>query len=410
MQPLPLNFPQDCLPERRLLSQLLPFAGAGGSGAQSVSYRTYADSLNPPILHRKELMLPADHPRRTEYEALTCAAQAVGLFDEPRRIGYRRQWLALVREQGYRIEGHALVPLGNDETNLTSVDDPTPVHAAWQASRQLTALVRYGFSAPVQSLARYGLLDGRYRFFDYGCGRGDDVRGLTENGLTAAGWDPYHAPDNPIRAADIVNLGFVIEQLFQIAETLNRWTIAGFDLVRSRTPPDLDDACGRFLTFRQLIACGETQAQTGLANLPIQPESYNAVLELAEQVLDPVIDYFGMIRLTYGFCSPQLAKQIPGRIDPKLDQHAAHERNRLGQPICGRLGAAVDFLVEDENMLEVAQWVAANTPFDRLYVYGEDLPIHVSYGPNHDRQIVRMTPGRSGRLVPRVVLREDLLG
>ena len=32
--------------------------------------------------------------------------------------------------------------------------------------------------------------------------------------------------------------------------------------------PDLDDPCGRFLTFRQLIACGETQPQTGLANLP----------------------------------------------------------------------------------------------------------------------------------------------
>ena len=32
MQPLPLNFPQDFLPERRLLSRLLPFAGAGGSG------------------------------------------------------------------------------------------------------------------------------------------------------------------------------------------------------------------------------------------------------------------------------------------------------------------------------------------------------------------------------------------
>jgi len=32
MQPLPLNFPQDFLSERRLLSQLLPFAAAGGSG------------------------------------------------------------------------------------------------------------------------------------------------------------------------------------------------------------------------------------------------------------------------------------------------------------------------------------------------------------------------------------------
>src|SRR5262245_3037675 len=36
-----------------------------------VSYRTYEDSLTPPILHRKELMLPQEHPRRAEFEALT---------------------------------------------------------------------------------------------------------------------------------------------------------------------------------------------------------------------------------------------------------------------------------------------------------------------------------------------------
>lgn len=91
------------------------------------------------------------------------------------------------------------------------------------------------------------------------------------------------------------------------------------------------------------------------------------------------------------------------RIDPKLDQHAAHEFNRLGKPICPRLGAAVDFLVQDENMLEVAQWVAANTSFDRLYFYGNDRPIHVSYGPEHKRQVVAMVSGKDGRLIPRVL-------
>ena len=183
----------------------------------------------------------------------------------------------------------------------------------------------------------------------------------------------------------------------------HRWSIDGFALVRPQTIPDLDDPCGRFLTFRQMIECGETQARTGLANAPMQPESYTALVDLAEHVLDQVIDYFGMIRLTYGFCSPQLAKEIPGRIDPKLDQHAAHEKNRLGTPICSRLGAAVDFIVDDENMQEVAQWVVTNTPFDRLYFYGEDKPIHISYGPNQDRQVVRMILGNSGRLVPRIV-------
>jgi hypothetical protein len=173
--------------------------------------------------------------------------------------------------------------------------------------------------------------------------------------------------------------------------------------------PSLDDSCGRFLTFRDLIECGETQALTGLANLPKQAESWNALLDLAVHVLDPVIDWFGMIQLTYGFCSPELARKISRRIDPKLDQHAACELNRLGRPVCSRQGAAVDFLVEDESMLAVAQWIAANTPFDRLYFYGDDRPIHVSFGPDHRRQIVQMEAGRSGRLVPRVTSAEELL-
>jgi DNA phosphorothioation-associated putative methyltransferase len=767
----------------------------------TVSYRTYADSLNPPILHRKELLLQPDDPRREAYVELTSTAESIGLFDDPRRIGYQRQWLALIREKGYRIEGHSLVPIGNDESEAEGGVDLAPLHAGWGASRHLTALVRYGFSAPVQSLARYGFLDGRYQLFDYGCGRGDDVRGLTENGLLAAGWDPYYAPDNPLSSADIVNLGFVInviedfdervealtrawslaerllvvsvmlenqneprgqrfrdgvmttrgtfqkyftqsgiktfleqvldeepipvapgvlylfrdkdseqrflmdryrskynrlraptspqrerprrprrdraaeryeayreplerlwaqwlalgrkpdksevdglvmltegfgsvpkalrflasrndpaeieraatrraedlevyfalnqferrrpykhlerglqrdikaffgnnnsaqasarELLFKIADTesieqacrhaaehglgwleegeslqlhasmveqlppllriylgcaavlygdyrnadlvkvhirsgkvslmryvefeeqamprmvervkiklreqdidyfaygeeyeppflyrksryineefpnypeqvafegaleglglfdfsgygpgpgefletlaKNRWAVDSFELVRATTIPDLDDTCGQYLTFRQLIECGETQARTGLLNLPKQSESYNALHDLAVQVLDPVIDYFGMIRLTYGFCSQELAKEIPGRIYPKLDQHAAHELNRRGRPICERFGAAVDFIIEDESMLEVAQWVVANTPFDRLYFYADDKPIHVSFGPNHDRQIVRMLPSKSGRLVPRVVSLESFL-
>jgi hypothetical protein len=60
-------------------------------------------------------------------------------------------------------------------------------------------------------------------------------------------------------------------------------------------------------------------------------------------------------------------------------------------------------------MLEVAQWVAANTPFDRLYFYGKGLPVHVSHGPEASRQIVVMRPARDGRLVPRVIELEVFL-
>ncbi len=61
------------------------------------------------------------------------------------------------------IIGHELVPVGNDESQQ---DEAAPLHVDWSAARQLTALVRYGFSAPIQSLARYGFLDGRSTIYD----------------------------------------------------------------------------------------------------------------------------------------------------------------------------------------------------------------------------------------------------
>jgi DNA phosphorothioation-associated putative methyltransferase len=79
-----------------------------------VSYRSYRDSLTPPILHRKELMLPEDHPRRAEFQALTKNAEAIGLFEDTTRIGFREQWLRLVREKGYQVVGHDLIPIAND--------------------------------------------------------------------------------------------------------------------------------------------------------------------------------------------------------------------------------------------------------------------------------------------------------
>ena len=180
-----------------------------------------------------------------------------------------------------------------------------------------------------------------------------------------------------------------------------RWCIERFQFMRSQEIPDLDAPCGRFFSYRQFMECGETQARTGIVNWPNQPDTYTALYELATHLLDPIIDYYGMVRLTYGFCAPELARLIPGRIAPKLDQHASHERNRLGNPICERLGAAVDFWVEDEDMIEVGRWIAENLPFDRLYLYGPNNPLHLSYGPEQSRQITLMRPrGQDGRLVP----------
>jgi len=47
-------------------------------------------------------------------------------------------------------------------------------------------------------------------FFDYGCGYGGDVQRVGNLGYTSAGWDPYYYPDIPRTAADVVNLGYVL--------------------------------------------------------------------------------------------------------------------------------------------------------------------------------------------------------
>ena len=177
--------------------------------------------------------------------------------------------------------------------------------------------------------------------------------------------------------------------------------MSGTTLARSDRIPDLDQACGGHFTFRSLVECGDTQLRLGLKNLPLNPATYNALYDLATQILDPVADYFGGIRLTYGFCSSELAKHITKRVAPKLDQHAACEVGARKTPICDRGGASCDFFVEDEDMREVADWIIANLPFDRLYLYGPDRPVHVSYSPDPARQAFLMVESSKGKLMPR---------
>ena len=164
-----------------------------------------------------------------------------------------------------------------------------------------------------------------------------------------------------------------------------------------------------FLNFRNFIECGETQERLGLANRPKQPESYGALRRLAIDLLDPVIEEYGMIKLTYWFSSAELSRTIPERIAPKLDQHAAYELNRRQLPICPRLGAAVDFIVEYESMLEVAQWITKNCAFDRLYYYGNDRPIYVRVGPECVGAVVMMKLRGNGREGPQKTSIENLI-
>ncbi|MFK5892106.1 MAG: DNA phosphorothioation-associated putative methyltransferase [Pseudomonadota bacterium] len=785
---------------------------------EKIEKRNYQNSLNPPILHRKELFLSLQHPRQAEYQALTKMAEELGIFaqqsEKKIQIGFKQPWYSLIHSIGYQVEGHQLIPIGNETDGLDKPVDLLNTNEVTDVKRHRTAISRGNLSAPVQFLARYGFLNGEYSVFDYGCGKGDDLCNLLENEIDAQGWDPHFAPDNEKKSCDLVNIGFVLnvieeqqeryealkgafsltnkllvvsvmlyhqsshkgerykdgyissrntfqkyysqseikeyidqtlkadsipvapgiffvfsdkdfeqsflqnkqrsqsnflrlvnrpgsvkllsankgklrfsireerkKELFELSlksidslriqwlqlgrqpdksevenlvtitevfgtynkaiqflitntdanileqsrnnriddiltylafqtftkrtafshmdktlkrdikvffgdykcatnlasellyklgdvsevegacikameegigfyngvnsfekrslhlpaslidrlpallrlyiscasilygdvdpvdlikihvqsgklslmsfdnftdsalpllqervkidlrhqqfdvfeygdefeptylylkskyineefpwyaeqlafdeklQSLNifdfshygprphefrqklineRLEIVNFELVNSHKIPSLDTMCGDNFTYQQLIECGETWKKTQIENVPKKADTYTSLFNLAKNIIDPVIDYFGMIELTYAFSSDKLAKAIPGHIAPKLDQHASCELNRMKNPICPRLGAACDFFVADEDMLEVAQWVVGNTPFDRLYFYGKDKPIHVSIGPDKKGEIVLMKQGKV-RLIPSVIKKNKFL-
>jgi hypothetical protein len=165
--------------------------------------------------------------------------------------------------------------------------------------------------------------------------------------------------------------------------------------------------CSKYFTYADLINCGETLTRNpNLNNNPVNEETLKAIEKLCSKILDPVQDKYGKIILTYGFASNNLTRKIKKNIYPKLDQHSGYEKNRKGEYICQRLGLACDFYIHNIKMAEVSRYIINNLPFDRLYFYGENKPIHVSYGPNHQQQIIKMIPYKD-RKVPRIVKKEN---
>ncbi len=209
-----------------------------------LSHRTlhYNSDENPPILHRKELMLSPDHPRYQEYTDITQEAEQAGLYEQSQLIGFRDSWLRLIEKKGYvlldgRLFRAAMLP-------------PEEQH---KVDRHRTALVRKELSQPVRLLERHGFIQPELNFFDYGCGRGDDLTELQDRGIPAQGWDPNYRPDNQLINADVVNLGYVINVIEDIDERLaaltGAWQLADKLLAVSAMLAN-DDFIARFKPYK----------------------------------------------------------------------------------------------------------------------------------------------------------------
>lgn len=140
-------------------------------------------------------------------------------------------------------------------------------------ARHKTAMVRTTLSRPLAVALADQLIDPSLSVFDYGCGRGDDIRNLASLGYTADGWDPSHRPHAQRREADVVNLGYVvnvIEQAKERGEVLrSAWALARrLLIVSARLTWDARDLTGRPLGDGLVTSTGTFQKfyeQTELA-------------------------------------------------------------------------------------------------------------------------------------------------
>ena len=169
----------------------------------------YSKSDNPPVLHRKELMVTKNHPFFDEFTLITQEGEQAGLYENTRAIGFKLGWESTINNAGYELVDGRLFRA----SAVTKVDDK-------KIDRHKTAIVRRGLSSPLKILFNKGYLNGDYSIFDYGCGLGDDLAELQANGIDASGWDPNFKPDAELYNADIVNLGFVLNVIEDVAERI----------------------------------------------------------------------------------------------------------------------------------------------------------------------------------------------
>ncbi|WP_068740006.1 DNA phosphorothioation-associated putative methyltransferase, partial [Oleiphilus sp. HI0117] len=232
---------------------------------KSVKESKYTTSDNPPILHRKELFITEDHPRYEECCHITQEGEAAGLYDNTHIIGFKSSWERLIEQKGYtlvdgRLFRQAVVTL--QETDNNKVID-----------RHKTAIARNELSVPMRNLAKHGYLDGEYSVFDYGCGRGDDLRELEAHGIDAVGWDPNFRPETDKFNCDLVNIGYVINVIEDREERIdalsNAFALADKLLVVSamlgsesfirRFKPYKDGVITSINTFQKYYSQGELQ-------------------------------------------------------------------------------------------------------------------------------------------------------
>ena len=164
--------------------------------------RRLHSTTNPPILHRKELLLLPDNAHVSKFAALTKSLDELGAFEGIYRYGTKLRWEERLIDLGIEIHDYKarlLSPKGGRTTSQS-------------IERHRTAIKRKSLSSCMGALLDTSLISLDTEIFDFGCGRGDDIAILAHNKFeNVSGWDPHYAPDNPFpQFSDYVTLSFVL--------------------------------------------------------------------------------------------------------------------------------------------------------------------------------------------------------
>ena len=164
------------------------------------------------------------------------------------------------------------------------------------------------------------------------------------------------------------------------------------------------------MDLERFTRCSDTWkalALTGRApeNLPREAGTLASMQQLADRLLVPLESEFGPATVTYGFAGPELIRAVYARahaeqrtpnVTPTKDQHAGHELTPTGARICKRDGFAVDLCFPGHDPYKVAEWIVSTLPYDRVYLFGRDRPMHLTWAPDPARYVVEMRPRAKG--------------
>ena len=177
----------------------------------SSTKRNYSPN-NPPILHRKELLVDPGVSEFEKYVALTKELEDLGAFSNSIKIGTKQNWEAELKTLGIKVEDHKVVPIDKPMSSIA---------VGANIARHRTAISRNALSLPAKILFTGGIANETDSYLDYGCGRGDDIKFLKELGIPASGWDPHFAPKEEFLVeSDVVNLAFVLNVIETPGERL----------------------------------------------------------------------------------------------------------------------------------------------------------------------------------------------